>query len=386
MTTHSVSSTPGTGANQQPHALAQMRIAIVSDAAPGRNGVGTFYVDLMEHLKPHVQAIELMCPTISENGKWNAGVVLPLPGDATQKLCMPNPFTLQRQLNNLRPHVIIVATPGVYGLFGAFLAGRMTIPAIAGFHTSFEELTRLYWSKSAAGKVVHGYFKVSNNYLFKKCKLVLANSEAMVEQAQRLNAPAVEIIDTIISPLFTQTPVREYHGECQRILFAGRLAPEKNIDLILAAARRLPHMQFSFAGDGPLRDRVEMAARKQSNITTLGWLNRQDLCRQIDDHHMLVLPSTFESFGTIALEAMARKRLVLVSPTCGIADWPEYANGLYVMDHQNLTRCIHNVLAQTPEQRIEKADTAMAITRNLNRDSLQHWSDMLLRMVRLFAR
>ncbi|SMF47772.1 Glycosyltransferase involved in cell wall bisynthesis [Alteromonadaceae bacterium Bs31] len=361
--------------------LENLNVAIISDAAPGRNGVGTFYADLLQHLESRVKRIKLLCPTIEKNGKWNAGLVLPLPGDATQKLCMPNPFSLQRQLGEIKPDIVILATPGVYGLLGAFLAGRMKIPAIAGFHTSFEELTRLYWNNSAAGQVVHSYFKVSNNYLFKSCRLVLANSEAMVQQAEQLNAPATELISTLISPLFTDTPLRPYAGEFKRVLFAGRLAPEKNIDTIIQAAEKMPQVAFSFAGDGPLREQLDSAANSHKNIKTLGWLNRDKLREQIDQHDCLVLPSHFESFGTIALEAMARQRLVVVSSHCGIADSPAHSDGLYIMNNASLHAVLENIAAQSPELRILKAKIALKITQALNEKSLNHWSEVFCRII-----
>lgn len=381
----SIDSTAATGSNTSsatgtvtPEHRA-LNIAIISDAAPGRNGVGTFYIDLQEHLKDRVGRIELFSPTIEENGKWNAGLVLPLPGDATQKLCFPNPFTLQRQLQALRPDIVIIATPGVYGLLGAFLAGRMKIPAIAGFHTSFEAITDLYWANSTAGKVVHGYFKVSNLYLFKKCKLVMANSQVMIDQARQLKAPATELIHTIISPAFTGHPVTPATGKLQRILFAGRLAPEKNIEAILQAARSLPQFHFTLAGDGPLRDTVQKAADELDNLTLLDWLKRETLREEIDRHDALILPSHFESFGTIALEAMARQRLVVVSPQCGIADWPSFRAGLFVMEDQNLTEALNRIARLSDDQRREKSLEAQQLTRALNDTSIAQWLALLAR-------
>ena len=261
--------------------VGKLRVAVISDSAPERNGVGTYYVDLLRHLQSRLETSELFCPTIEE-GKWQAGLVFPLPGDSTQKLCMPNPFTMQRYLNRVNPDVIIIATPGVYGLVGAFLAGRMKVPAIAGFHTSFKQLTDLYWHNSAAGKIVHGYFKVSNNYLFRKCQIVLANSEEMVQQARQLKPRKVQLIGTVISPVFTAPKLKKYQGCFTRILFAGRLAPEKNINAIISAARSIPEMEFSLAGDGPLREQVKKATKELPNLHFLGWLERDALREQIE--------------------------------------------------------------------------------------------------------
>lgn len=357
--------------------ISNLNIAIISDSAPSRNGVGTYYVDLLEHLKSRVNTIEMFCPTI-EDGKWKAGLALPLPGDRTQKLCMPNPLKMKRFLDRVKPHIIIIATPGVYGLVGAYWAGRLKIPAIAGFHTSFEQLTELYWKNSIAGKIVHAYFWVSNSYLFKRCQLVLANSEEMIEQAKSIKAPKTQLISTIISPIFINSPIQSYTGSLKKVLFAGRLAPEKNIDSIIDAARLLPDIEFTLAGDGPLREHVAQAETELKNLRCLGWLSRDSLREQIDLHDALILPSFFESFGTIALEAMARERLVIVSKGCGIAEWDEFSSGLYIMDGDAISETLNELQSQDAAQRIKKAKAAVQVTQSINETNLGDWCKVLV--------
>lgn len=353
-----------------------LRVAIISDSAPARNGVGTYYVDLMEHLKSRVAKVEMFCPTIDENGKWHAGLALPLPGDSTQKLCFPNPFAMRRMLKQLQPDIIIIATPGVYGMVGAFWASQMNIPAIAGFHTSFEQLTELYWKDTATGKLFLGYFKVSNSYLFKKCQLVLANSEEMIQLAQELKAPKVKLISTVLSPTFTNFQVKPFSGQLKRVLFAGRLAPEKNIDTVIEAAQENPNLEFTLAGDGPLREEIDAHCAELPNLRCLGWLDREALRDAIDEHDMLILPSHFESFGTIALEAMSRQRLVAVSRGCGIADWPEFSEGLFVMDE--LQSCLNELSSLDSEALNAKAQTAKQLTEAINETNLNHWCQVLV--------
>lgn len=355
----------------------QLSIAVVSDAAPGRNGVGTFYVDLQEHLSCKVKHVELLCPTI-ESGKWKAGLVFPLPGDHTQKLCMPNPVKMYRRLKAIQPDVLIIATPGVYGMVGTFIGKRLNIPMLVGFHTSFESLTELYWGNSIKRPLIYGYFKVSNGYLFKRCKAVLVNSTPMGEQAKSLGAPDVIDIPTMISPVFTQHPIEEYAGECRSILFAGRLAPEKNLESVIQAARDLPQLQFSIAGDGPEREKIQSIAETLPNLRYLGWQSREALRDVIDQHDVLVLPSFFESYGTVILEAMARKRLVVVSAGCGIAGDAAFQSGFFTMESESLTPSLKHILAIDPEARRQKAQLAHNLTQALNDRSLLQWCRFLV--------
>ena len=74
-------------------AIGDLRLAVTSDAAPERNGVGAYYEDLLDYLSSRLAHAEVFSPVIND-GQWQAPLVLPMPGDATQKLCFPNPICL----------------------------------------------------------------------------------------------------------------------------------------------------------------------------------------------------------------------------------------------------------------------------------------------------
>lgn len=353
------------------------RIAIISDAEPVRNGVGAYYSDLSEHLRKRGFEVRIFCP-ITENGDSSAALAFPLPGDASQRLCLPNPFGLNAELAVFQPDVAIVPTPGVYGLTGAFLCERMGLPVLVGFHTAFEQLAKLYWQKTVMAKMVRQYFRNSHSYLFNRCTSVVANTEEMCRLARRLGATSVTTVGTLLPRDFIDTPVQEHSGQIRKILFAGRLAAEKNLDAILDTAERLPDLEFGIAGDGPLREKVLNAANRLPNLRYLGWLSRTELREAIDSHDLLVLPSHFESFGNIALEAMARKRPAIVSSRCGIAKWIELRRGLCVIDNGSvLTETLERFSTMSANTVCEIANAALDAAIGLNNRSLDQWCDIL---------
>lgn len=355
-----------------------MRIAVVSDAAPARNGVGAYYFDLVAHLRRHIQQVEVFSPTIEEDGRWQAAMVLPLPGDATQKMCMPNPISLQKQLRRLNPHVVIVPTPGGYGLMGAFIARQMNIPVVAGFHTSFEHLTDLYWQGSIMGKVARSYFERSNKYLFSKSSEVLANSQEMVGLAEKMGTESVKLIGTPIPTEFTDHAVVPHSGKLERCLFAGRLAAEKNAAAVLLAAKRHRDIEFTIAGDGPMRKEVEHYCTQLSNLKYVGWLSRAQLRQQMDANDALLLPSYFESFGTIALEAMSRQRLAIVSTGCGISQWPQLSKSMTLIDEsQTLSQVLDQLKGQDQGVLSKQAQQSYVAAMAVHEWSINDWLQML---------
>ena len=308
----------------------ESRVLVISDAAPHRNGVGAYYADLIDDLTPYVDEVELVSPEISGE-KWQGCWMVPLPGDSTQKLCFPNGFQLSRKLKSFEPTVVVIPTPGLFGLVGAMLAKRQGIKVIVGFHTWFEKLASLYWNRVQGG-ITRTYFDVVNKALFRLADQVLANSQEMVDIAKNMGAKKVDLMGTPIGQNLMHTPVKRVPKQLNRVLFVGRLAAEKNLPAVIAAAKACPDIEFSIAGDGPERKSLEALAAGVENVTLLGWVGRERIVQLIDDHDALVLPSKVESFGTVAMEAMARQRLVFVSEACGICEWSDLKQGLIVID------------------------------------------------------
>ncbi len=103
------------------------------------------------------------------------------------------------------------------------------------------------------------------------------------------------------------------------VVYAGRLGPEKGVETLVEAARRLPHVTFRIAGEGPVRSRLETTA--PANVTFLGWQERDSLARLYCRARAVVVPSVcFETFGFTAAEAMAHGAAVVASRRGALAE------------------------------------------------------------------
>jgi glycosyltransferase involved in cell wall biosynthesis len=106
------------------------------------------------------------------------------------------------------------------------------------------------------------------------------------------------------------------------VLFCAKLQPWKGpLDLLEAFARaNVPESYLVFAGDGPLRSRVEQRARDQGisgRIRFLGFVNQSQLPAVYRASDLLVLPSLYEPFGLVVNEAMLCGCPVAVSDRVG---------------------------------------------------------------------
>jgi glycosyltransferase involved in cell wall biosynthesis len=115
-------------------------------------------------------------------------------------------------------------------------------------------------------------------------------------------------------------------------LTLSRLHPKKGLDTLLQALKSFPDAYFWMAGTGPLRHELEAEARKLEvidRVRFLGWrTDRSALLRAAD---VCVLPSRYEPFGTVILEAWASGTPLVACRSAGPAAHVEdTVNGLLV--------------------------------------------------------
>ncbi len=356
-----------------------LRVALFSDSFPERNGAGAYYHDLAGQLEPALEAFQMFQPVVK---KRFLKFALPLPGDSTQKLITPNLFRIRREFAEIQPHLVIAVTPGPFGLFGLYLARRNKIPFITAFHTHFEGLIRLY-GNNILYRSAHWYLEKINSVFCRRSETVLVNNASLVPTVTNLGAPHVDVMGTPLCSEFLETPFKPPRGHLRQVLFAGRLAPEKNLPAILEAIKALPDIQFVLAGDGPLRGRVEKARKTCPNLRLTGWLDRPHLREEMDNADLLILPSHMETFGTVALEAMARGRPAMVAASAGIHQWPVLEDALFKLEEgTSVEQELHKIAALPPETWQKKALAARQAAQTLNQETITDW----IRLVVQYAR
>jgi glycosyltransferase involved in cell wall biosynthesis len=104
-----------------------------------------------------------------------------------------------------------------------------------------------------------------------------------------------------------------------RVLFVGRLDRQKGVDILYKALQRLQHRAFAVVvGAAVVAD--SRSRPSPPNARVMGWLARERiavLCRAAD---VLVVPSRWEGFGLVALEAMRCGCAVVASRTGGLPE------------------------------------------------------------------
>lgn len=107
------------------------------------------------------------------------------------------------------------------------------------------------------------------------------------------------------------------------ITFVGRLEWEKGVQVLIEAARQLaslPDATFVIAGTGTQATRFRELAAGDPRIHFIGHASDTDVRRLLARSDAVALPSLYEPFGLVALEAAATGAPLIVSAVGGLAE------------------------------------------------------------------
>jgi glycosyltransferase involved in cell wall biosynthesis len=191
---------------------------------------------------------------------------------------------------------------------------------------------------------------------------VVGNSRAVADFYRKAGVPddRLTVIPSGIAdeepPAVDPAAVRAEFGwpaDAPMALFAGRLAPQKGVEDLVAALDLLQHVRPDLrtlvVGDGPLRSRLVETAhayRLDSLVRFPG--HREDVPRLLAASDLLVLPSLYEGLPNVVLEAMRFRKPVVATAAPGTTEVVEHGRtGLLVPvhDHPALAQAIRTVLA-----------------------------------------
>ena len=128
------------------------------------------------------------------------------------------------------------------------------------------------------------------------------------------------------------SPMAQFGSRRLTLLFVGRFAFNKGLDVLIEVAERLVKegkqdlVRFQLAGDGPLLQEIQQAG-VPPNVEILGRVDDDRLDELYRACDAFVLPTRFEGMPTVVLEAMARAKPIIVSDVGATAELVTPHNG-----------------------------------------------------------
>lgn len=192
---------------------------------------------------------------------------------------------------------------------------------------------------------------------------IIANSNYVREQIINNGLSPHRVITLhcgVKQPKYPTTSLTKEIHQNQRILFVGRIVPDKGIEWLLKAlAKTNPNIHLDIAGEGWIRSKMEQLAKKiglNRRITWHGWCNKDKLETLYQQCLAVVFPSLWpEPAGLVTLEAYAHYRPIIASSIGGI---PEYVKNsktgiLITPNHiQNLADAINELATNYHKSRL----------------------------------
>jgi len=233
----------------------------------------------------------------------------PIPRYPGLRFGLPAGRRLLARWREQRPDAIYVATEGPLGWSALRAARQLGIPVATGFHTRFDDYVGRYGAGFLAPWVFAWLRRFHNRgqaTLVPTLELQQQLHDQGFKHVQRLG----RAVDTRqFHPGWRDAALRaswNLADDDLAILCVGRLAPEKNLGLLLRAFRALqaqrPRARLVFVGDGPARAELQAA---NPDAIFCGIQRGDELARHFASADLFVFPSLSETFGNVTLEAMS---------------------------------------------------------------------------------
>jgi len=269
------------------------------------------------------------------------------------------PFTCHKikTITNLKLDIVHLHTPAQIGLLGMLIAKKEHLPLVATYHTDLVEYAAIYkrtilglfvlslifpivsfdirtfkdflWTLKPAWPIakwnqrnVKRMIKVFLNH----CDLVLSPSQKIKNKLQTyaVSTP-IKILPTGADTEEIQTVNKInfrklYHLNKTQplLLFVGRLAKEKNIELILRAMplvlKEVPNAKLVIIGEGPNRQNLAKIIAKlkiQTKVILTGYVSNAIKIAAYQACDIFIFPSLTETQGLVINEAALQAKPII---------------------------------------------------------------------------
>ena len=216
-------------------------------------------------------------------------------------------------------HDWLVAHPAIA------LAEFFDVPLVSTIHAT-EAGRHSGWVSGRTNRQVHSV----EWWLVSESDALITCSASMRDEVNRLfgyDAADITVIHNGIDIRTWPFAERARTSGPAELLFAGRLEYEKGVQDLLAALPRIrrshPGTTLTIAGDGTQRDWLMEQARRHrvgKAVRFVGPVDHTELVTLMHRCDAIVLPSRYEPFGIVALEAAATGVPLIVSTAGGLGE------------------------------------------------------------------
>ena len=254
-----------------------------------------------------------------------------MPAYPQLQLALPRVGEVLAAARAFSPQVVHVSTPGPVGLAGVLAAKWLGVPIVGVYHTDFPAYLERIFHDEHLGALTAEVMGL----IYRRFARILTRSEEYRERVRHLGVPD-ERIATLAAGIRTQ----DFHPrsadrarmatlcggqpETVRVLYAGRVSIEKNLELLTRVWKALDarlaaagvDAQLVIVGDGPYRRRMEDSLHGTRHAF-LGFRHGEELAMCYASSDVFAFPSVTDTLGQVVMESQASGLPVLVTTEGG---------------------------------------------------------------------
>jgi glycosyltransferase involved in cell wall biosynthesis len=254
------------------------------------------------------------------------GEVTYAPAYSIFKLLFPfDALRIGRKLHRRSSFDLIVADdPMACGLAGYWLKRRLKLPLLIRCHTQYFGHTVWLFEKP-----YYPLFYLLARFLLPRADKVHAVSQGVADglSEMRVLSSRLEVCPDPVRTMFFDSPDFSKHPFEGRILFVGYLIKSKGLDNLLRAMRLLVDAgkspRLKIVGKGPERSALERLAGRLGiggRVNFTGPIPLHELAPHYRESDLFVLPSRYEGFGLVLIEAALCGLPIVASRVGGIPE------------------------------------------------------------------
>lgn len=268
-------------------------------------------VDQASFMKLTADSLTGLFPGRTKYNKHHLSVSLRMPFYPDVQVGLASVHFFRSRFLRDRPDIVHIVTEGPLG-FSAMLAARsLGIGVVSDYRTHFDQYFN-YYGMQKLSKAVRTYLRIFHNLTE---RTFVPSVGLMKELGNRGYKRVRKIGRGIDCELFRPGNFEEESAKdkrCPVIMYAGRVAPEKNTGLAIRAFRSIQQFMSGaamiVAGDGPQKEQLE---RENPDINFTGFQNRQQLSELYRKSDIFLFPSLTDTYGNVVAEAAASQMAVV---------------------------------------------------------------------------
>ena len=312
---------------------------------------------------------------------------LPLPSYESLDLRFPLPTDVLACIEEQRPDLVHVATPGPVGFCGLAVARVLGIPVVGSYHTELGPYALHLTRDLLVAEAIDVYV----DWFYSRCARVLAPTRGVADALEARGMTGVGVwgrgVDTeLFSPARRDESLRARLLGAEGgllLLSVGRLSHEKRLSVLLDAFARVsrsrPDARLVVVGDGPARRELERTA--PAGAVFAGEARGRELAALYASADMFCFPSTTDTFGQVLLEASASGLPVVAAAAGGALELVAHGStGLLVApDDPGALAAALLELAESPARRAAFGSAGLGAAR------ARTWENAFGRLVEVYG-